>query len=103
MVGAIILSTTDAANQEAVVGPAQRVVVARARTPREAAVQHRLEYLGSEHPYFEHEGSAWSVVLPEAAPCIASAPIDLDGQIGIARLTSVSSTNCALSRALLRH
>ena len=33
------------ASQEAVVGSAQRVVVARARAPRDAAVQHRLEYL----------------------------------------------------------
>ena len=53
MVGAIDLSPTDAASQEAVVGSAQRVVVARARAPRDAAVQHCLEYLGSEHPDFE--------------------------------------------------
>ena len=62
MVGAIDLSPTDAANQEAVVGSARRVVVARARAPRDAAVQHCLEYLGSEHPDFELEGSARSVV-----------------------------------------
>ena len=66
----------------------QRVVVARARAPRDAAVQHYLEYLGSEHPDFELEGSARSVVqfkgaLPEAAPWIAYAPINLDGQVGI--------------------
>ena len=66
---------TDAASQEPVVGSAQRVVVARARAPRDAAVQHCLEYLGSEHPPdFELEGSARSVVqlegvLPEATPC----------------------------------
>ena len=88
MVGAIILSPTDAASQEAVVGSAQRVVVARAWAPRNAAVQHCLEYLGSEHPDFELEGSTRSVVqfkgiLPEAAPCVAYAPIDLDGQVGI--------------------
>ena len=62
MVGAIDLSPTDAANQKAVVGSARRVVVARARAPRDAAVQHCLEYLGSEHPDFELEGSARSVV-----------------------------------------
>ena len=67
---------------------AQRVVVARARAPRDAAVQHYLEYLDSEHPYFELEGSARAIVefegvLPEAAPCVAYAPIDLDGQVGI--------------------
>ena len=83
-----MLSPTDAASQEAVVGSAQRVLVARARAPRYAAVQHYLEYLGSYHPDFELEGSARSVVqfedvLPEAAPCVAYAPIDLDGQVGI--------------------
>ena len=56
MVGAIVFSPTVAANQEAVVGSAQRVVVARARAPHDAAVQHCLEYLRSEHPYFELEG-----------------------------------------------
>ena len=69
------------------VGSAQGVVVARARAPRDAAVQHCLERLGSQHPEFI-EGSARSVVqfegvLPEAAPCIAYAPVDLDGQAGI--------------------
>ena len=47
VVGAIVLSPTDAASQDAVVGSAQRVVVSRARAPRDAAVQHCLEYLGS--------------------------------------------------------
>ena len=84
MVGAIVLSPADAASQEAGVGSAQRVVVARSRAPRGAAVQHCLEYLGSEHPDFELEGSTRSVVkfegvLPEAAPCVACARIDLDG------------------------
>ena len=88
MVGAIVLSPTDAASQEAVVGSGQRVVVACARAPRDAAIQHCLEYVGSEHPKFELEGSARSVVqfegvLPEAAPCVSYAPVDLDGQVGI--------------------
>ena len=88
MVGAIVLSPADAASQEAVMGLAERVVVARPRAPRDAAVQRCLEYLGSEHPNFELDGSARSViqfegVLPEAAPCVAYAPIDLDGQVGI--------------------
>ena len=47
MVGAIVLSPTDAVSQEAVVGSAQRVVMSRARAPRNAAVQHCLQYLGS--------------------------------------------------------
>ena len=46
MVGAIVLSPIDAASQDPVVGSAQRVVMARARAPRDAAVQHCLEYLG---------------------------------------------------------
>ena len=46
-VEAVALSSTDEASQEAVVGSAQRVVAARARTSRDAAVQHCLEYLGS--------------------------------------------------------
>ena len=76
MVGAIVLSPTDVASQEAVVGSARRVVVARARARRNAALRHCLEYLRSDHPYFELEGSARSVVqfegvLPEAAPCVA--------------------------------
>ena len=73
-VGAIVLSPTDdAAIQEAVMDSAQCVVVvASARAPRDATVQHCLEYLGSEHPDFELEESARSVVqfegvLPEAA------------------------------------
>ena len=47
MVDAIVLSPTDEASQESVVGSAQRVVVARARAPRDAAVQYCLGYLGS--------------------------------------------------------
>ena len=73
----------DAASQEAVVGSAQRVVVARARAPRDAAVQHCL-YLGFEHPDFELEGSARSVVqFRKLHLCIAYASIDLDGQVSI--------------------
>ena len=88
MVGAIALLPPDAMSQEAVVGSAQRVVLARAWAPRDAAVQYCLEYLDSEHPDFELERSARSVVqfegvLPEAAPCLAYAPGDLDGQVGI--------------------
>ena len=62
VVGAIVLSPTDTASQEAVVGSAKRVVVARARVPRDAVVQHCLEYLGFKHPGFELEGSAPWVV-----------------------------------------
>ena len=88
MVGANVLSPSDAAGQEAVVGSAQRVIVARAWAPHDAAVQHCLEYFGFQHPDFELEGSAQSIVqfediLPEAAPCVAYAPIDLDGQLGV--------------------
>ena len=61
MISGIALSPTDAASQEAVVDSAQRVVVARARAQRNAAV-HCIKYLGSEHPDFELEGSAWPVV-----------------------------------------
>ena len=83
MISAIALLPTDAASQEPVVGSAQRVVVARARAPRDAAVQHCLEYLGSEHLDFELDGSARSVVqfegvLPDAAPCVVYARIDFD-------------------------
>ena len=88
MVGAIVISPTYAASQEAVVSSAQRVVVARARAPRDAAVYHCLEYLSSEHPNFELEESAWSVVQfesvrPEAAQCVMYAPIEVDGQVRI--------------------
>ena len=38
--------STDEARQEAVVGSAQPVAVARARAPRDEVVQHCLEYLG---------------------------------------------------------
>ena len=82
MVGAVDLSPTDAASQEAVVGSTQRVVVARARAPRDAVVQH------CPRTNFELEEAARSVVqfegvLPEAAPCVAYAPVDLSGQVGV--------------------
>ena len=97
MVDVIVLSPTDAARQEAVVGSAQRVVVARARAPRDAAVQHCLEYLGSEHPYFELERSARSVVqfegvLPESAPCVAYAPTVLVPPLPTLYYTILNST-----------
>ena len=47
MVGAMVISPTDTASQEPVGNSAQRVVVARARAPRDAAIQHCFEYLGS--------------------------------------------------------
>ena len=62
MVGASVLSAINATSQKAVTGLAQRVVVARARAPRDAVVQHRLEYLRSEPPDSELEGSARPVV-----------------------------------------
>ena len=51
MASAIFVSPADAASQEAVACSAQRVVVARARTPRDAAVQHCLECLGLGDDY----------------------------------------------------
>ena len=47
MVGAIVILSTDAASQKSVVGSVQRVVVERARAPRDATLEHYLEYLGS--------------------------------------------------------
>ena len=44
-VGAIVLPPTDAASQEPMVGSAQRVVVARARAPRDADILVRLDRL----------------------------------------------------------
>ena len=62
VVGASVLSPTDSASQKAVVGSSQRVVCARAQDPRDADVQHYLEYLDSSHPDLELEGGARSVV-----------------------------------------
>ena len=69
-------------------GSVQRVVVPRARAPRNAAIQHCLQYFGFQHPHLELERGARSVVqfegiLPEAAPGVAYAPVDLDGQVGV--------------------
>ena len=75
MVDAIELSPTDTASQEAVVGSAQRVVVARARAPRDAVVYHCLEIT----LYSSRVG-----VLSEDAPCTAYAPVGVDGQVGVA-------------------
>ena len=77
MVGAIVLLPTDAASQEAVGGSAQRVEVARARAPRDVAVQH-FKLVGSARPVVQFEG-----ILPESASCVAYALVDLDGQVGI--------------------
>ena len=81
MVGAIVLSSTDAASQKALVGSAQRAVVARTWAPRDAAVQRCLEYLDSEHQDLELDRSVvqFEGLLPEAAPCVAYAPVDLGG------------------------
>ena len=80
VVGAVFFSPTDAASQEAAVCSVQRVVMVRTRAPRDSAVQRCREYLGSEHPHFELEGSVRSVVqfegvLPEAAQCVRYAPL----------------------------
>ena len=80
MVSATSLSPSDAAGQEAVVGSAQRVVVTRARAPRDTAVQHCLEYFGFQHSDLELKGGARSVVqfegiLPETAPRVTYAPV----------------------------
>ena len=53
-------TTINKRSQEAVMGWAQPVVVTRARAPRDAAVQHFLEYFGSEHPELsEVRGERW--------------------------------------------
>ena len=88
MVGAIVLSSTDAVSQEAVVDSVQRVVVVRAWAPRDVAVHHCLEYLGSWHPNVKLQGSTRLVVqfngvIPQAASCVASAPVELDGRVGV--------------------
>ena len=81
-----MLSPADAASQEPEVGSAQCVAVARARAPRDPAVQHCLEYLGSSHPDFEGSPRSvvqFEVVLPEAALCAAYEPVDLDDVVSI--------------------
>ena len=69
-------------------GSAQRVVVAHARTPHDAAVQYCPVYFGSKHPGFKFEGGHRSVVqfdcvLSETGLRIAYAPVDLDGRVGV--------------------
>ena len=66
-VDASALSLSDAAGQEAVVGSSQRVVVARARAPRDTAVQHCLEYFAFQHPDLELEGGARSISMDRSA------------------------------------
>ena len=56
IVDAVILSTTDAASQKAVVNTAQHIVVARLRALCDAAVQYCLDYIGPYHSGFEIEG-----------------------------------------------
>ena len=51
-------------------GLGQPVVVARARAPCDAAVQHCFVYLGSYHPEFE------------LASYVTYAQVDLDGRVG---------------------
>ena len=71
------------------VGSARRVVVARARAPRDAAVSFVSSTSALSVRILSSRGAlARSVVqfegvLPEAAPCVAYAPFDLDGQVGI--------------------
>ena len=72
-------------------GLAQHVVVTRARAPRDAAVQHYLEYLGSldirtlsSRGALDRLYSSRIYARKLHHPCVAYAPIDLDGQVGIA-------------------
>lgn len=74
MISALMLSRSDAADQDVVVGSAQGTAVERARIRCGAAVQH---------PDLQVEGSARSVaqfkgVLLEAAPGVAYAPVAFD-------------------------
>ena len=85
MVGAIVRSPTDAASQEPVVGSATACHSGHARG---LYVTQPYSIISSTSAEFELEGSARSVVqfeglLPEAASCVAYAPVDLDGQAGI--------------------
>ena len=70
------------------VGSAQRVVVTRARAPRDTVVQHCLDYFGFQGPDLELEGGArlvvqFEVIRPETTPRVAYAPVDVDGQVGV--------------------
>ena len=49
-------------------------------------MQHCLEHVGSKHPDVELENITRSTlqfksVRPNATPCVAYAPVDLDGQV----------------------
>ena len=64
------------------------IVSRTSRAQPDTAVQHCLENFGFQHPDLELEGGVRSVVqfegiLPEAAPDVAYAPVDLDGQVGV--------------------
>ena len=67
----------------------QRVLLARARAPRDAAVQYYLESTSAlSIRILSSRGVLGGVVqfegvLPEAAPCVLFAPVELDGQVGI--------------------
>ena len=88
MVGAIVISLTDEAmRQEAGAGPAQRVVVARAQAlvtqpysivSSTSALRIRILSSRSARSAVQFEDA-----FPEAAPCVAYSPIDLDGKINI--------------------
>ena len=86
MISATMFSPSYAADQEVVVRTAQRVVVARAWTPCNAAVQHCLQNFGFQHSDLELEGSArteFERILSEAAPGVAYAPVYLFGLVGV--------------------
>ena len=79
---------TDAASQEPVVGSAQRVIVARARASRDTAVQHcsstsalSIRILSSRGALDRSYSSR--VYFRKLHLCVAYAPVDLDGQVGI--------------------
>ena len=62
MISTTMLSPSDAAGQGVVLRTAQRVVVVRAWTPCNAAVQHCLKNFGFQHSDLELEGSVRTVV-----------------------------------------
>lgn len=84
-----MLSPSDAADQEAVVGSRQCVVVISARGPGDAPIQHCLEYFSFQHLDLELKGSTRSHIqfeggFPEGAPGITCEPVDLCEQVGVA-------------------
>lgn len=89
LIRVIVFSPINGASQEVVVGLAQRIVVTRALSSRDAAVHNFLEYLGFQYSGFELEGSAQLVVQfkgehPETAPPhVAYVPVDFDRQVRI--------------------